>query len=149
MNTSTSIDRRPHAAPSRWLDFRLPSIIVILPLIGCGSRAHDDSARLSGRVVIDGVPVEFGGIQFMPLERGRAAFAEVRNGDYAARVPRGRVRAIFSSRRETGRQVQVYSEMIPEVVDTLPPALRDGIEITVESDDPARDFLLSSKQVSP
>ena len=102
-------------------------------------------ASLAGRVVIDGTPVKNGGVQFMPLDQGQPAFSEVRDGGYAARVPKGRVRVIFSSTRETGRMVQVYSTQMPEVLDVTPPALREGIEITVERDDPARDFVLSSK----
>lgn len=118
---------------------------IVLLAMGCGTAVHDDTVVLAGRVTIDGEPVALGGIQFMPLEKGRPAFAEVRDGDYAARVPKGRVRAIFSSRRETGRQVQVYSTTMPEVIDVLPASLREGIEISVEGDDPSRDFVLSGK----
>jgi len=112
---------------------------------GCGTAVRDDTVALAGGVTIDGQPVALGGIQFMPLEKGRPAFAEVRDGRYQARVPKGRVRAIFSARCETGRQIEVYSTTIPEVLDVLPAALREGIEIVVEGDDPSRDFSLSSK----
>ena len=118
---------------------------IVLLAMGCGTAVRDDTAALAGRVTIDGEPVALGGIQFMPLEKGRPAFAEVRDGVYAARVPKGRVRAIFSSRRETGRQVQVYSTTMPEVIDVLPASLREGIEISVEGDDPKRDFVLNGK----
>lgn len=118
---------------------------IVLVATGCGTVVREDTAALAGRVTIDGKPVALGGIQFMPLEKGRPAFAEVRDGVYAAQVPKGRVRAIFSSRRETGRQVQVYSTTMPEVIDVLPASLREGIEITVEGDDPNRDFVLSGK----
>lgn len=118
---------------------------IVLIAAGCGIAARDDSAALAGRVTIDGKPVTLGGIQFMPLEKGRPAFAEVRDGIYAARVPKGRVQVIFSSRRETGRQIEVYSTTMPEVIDVLPESLREGIEITVEADDPSRDFVLSGK----
>jgi len=125
----------------------IPAVLVIMcgGLAGCGTGIPDDTVALAGRVTIDGEPVALGGIQFMPLEKGRPAFAEVRDGRYAARVPKGRVRAIFSSRKETGRQVQVYSTTMPEVIDVLPASLREGIEITVEGDDPKRDFVLSGK----
>jgi hypothetical protein len=118
---------------------------IVLVAMGCGTVVREDTAALAGRVTIDGKPVALGGIQFMPLEKGRPAFAEVRDGLYVARVPKGRVRAIFSSRRETGRQVEVYSTTMPEVIDALPASLREGIEITVEGDDPNRDFVLSGK----
>ena len=120
-------------------------VAIVLLAMGCGTAVRDDTAALAGRVTIDGEPVALGGIQFMPLEKGRPAFAEVRDGVYAARVPKGRVRAIFSSRRETGRQVQVYSTTMPEVIDVLPASLREGIEISVEGDDPKRDFVLAGK----
>jgi hypothetical protein len=131
--------------PLRRLRGQAAWLAVILAAIGCGTTLRDDTAALAGRVTIDGEPVTLGGIQFMPLEKGRPSFAEVRDGVYAARVPKGRVRAIFSSRRETGRQVEVYSTSIPEVIDILPASLREGIEITVEGDDPGRDFALASK----
>ena len=118
---------------------------IVLVATSCGTPVRDDTAALAGRVTIDGMPVALGGIQFMPLEKGRPAFAEVRDGVYAAQVPKGRVRAIFSSRRETGRQVEVYSTTMPEVIDVLPASLREGIEISVEGDDPKRDFVLSGK----
>ena len=120
-------------------------LMAALGSAGCGSAAREDTAALAGLVTIDGQPVSLGGIQFMPLDKGRPAFAEVRDGRYQARVPKGRVRAIFSARRETGRQVEVYSTTIPEVRDVLPASLREGIEITIEGDDPSRNFALSGK----
>lgn len=113
---------------------------------GCQARgARSDTAALAGRVSIDGVPVPKGSVQFMPLDHGQPAFSEVRDGAYAARVPKGRVQVLFSAPKETGRLVQVYSSKVPEIVDALPPSLRDGVEITVDGDDPNRDFSLSSK----
>ena len=112
---------------------------------GCQRGPTYETAALAGRVVIDGEPVAKGGVQFMPIEQGQPAFGEVRDGVYAARVPKGRVRVIFSSTRETGRMVQVYSTQVPEVLDVMPESLREGIEITVTGDDPSRDFVLSSK----
>jgi hypothetical protein len=120
-------------------------LVVLGAVVGCGTATREDTATLAGLVTIDGEPVVLGGIQFMPQEQGRPTFAEVRDGRYQARVPKGRVRAIFSARRETGRQVEVYSTTIPEVIDVLPASLREGIEITVAGDDPSRDFVLSSK----
>lgn len=137
---------RPRLQPRLGRGSILAVLVVVCGgLAGCGTSIPDDTVALAGRVTIDGEPVALGGIQFMPLEKGRPAFAEVRDGIYAARVPKGRVRAIFSSRKETGRQVQVYSTTMPEVIDALPASLREGIEITVEGDDPKRDFVLSGK----
>ena len=123
----------------------ITTVLLGLVAIGCHRGPRFDTAALAGRVVIDGEPVTRGGVQFMPLDQGHPAFSEVRGGAYAARVPKGRVRVIFSAVRETGREVQVYSTTKPEVVDALPAALRDGVEITVDRDDPAMDFVLSSK----
>jgi len=128
-----------------------PAAIALLGVVaglltGCGRSQATDTASLAGRVTIDGEPVVTGGIQFMPLDQGRPAFAEVRDGVYRADVPRGRVRAIFSSRRETGRQIEIYSTTVPEVVDVLPASLREGIEITVSGDDAAHDFNLTSRK---
>lgn len=81
----------------------------------------------------------------MPMETGQPAYSEVRDGAYSARVPKGRVRAMFSSVKETGRTVEVYSSAMPEIIDNLPPALREGMEITVTGDDRTRHFALSSK----
>lgn len=116
---------------------------------GCTRARRDDTALLAGRVVIDGTPVQKGGIQFMPLDRGQPAFSEVNNGAYSVRAPKGRLRVIFSSVKETGREIEVYSTKVPEVLDALPHALREGVEIVVEGDDPSRDFVLSSKRGKP
>lgn len=121
------------------------AMLLVLVAAGCHPGPRSDTAALAGHVVIDGEPVERGGVQFMPLERGQPAFSEVRGGAYTALVPKGRVRVIFSAVRETGREVQVYSSRVPEVVNALPPELADGVEITVDGDDRAMDFVLSSK----
>ena len=136
----THCDTRQLCRAAHWL-----IAAACVAATGCHRGPAADTASLAGRVVIDGTPVKQGGVQFMPLDRGQPAFSEVRDGAYAARVPKGRVRVIFSSTRETGRMVQVYSTQKPEVLDVTPPALREGIEITVERDDPALDFVLSSK----
>lgn len=135
------------------MDMRYAMIAAILAcflgMSGCTSPRRDDTALLAGRVVIDGTPVQKGSIQFMPLDRGRPAFSDVNAGAYSARVPKGRLRVIFSSVRETGREIELYSTKVPEVLDALPPSLREGVEIVVEGHDPSRDFVLSSKPVKP
>lgn len=122
---------------------------VLLAMGGCRSGRQEGRAALSGRITIDGVPLQRGAVQFMPLERGQPGYAAVRDGAYAALAPRGRVRVLFSSTRETGREVQIYSSRAAEIVDDLPPALRDGVEIVVDGDDAARHFDLSSRGTPP
>lgn len=148
----TSIDRFANQSPPPYRSGRgIPRAWLLAACCGlaaasCRSRPPEDTAALAGTVLIDGTPVRRGGIQFMPIDRGRPAFSPIVDGTYAARVPKGRVRVIVSSAKETGRTIEVYSTTVPEVVDALPPSLREGIEITVEQDDPRRNFDLSSDE---
>lgn len=122
---------------------------LALGALGCRGAARDDTVMLAGRIVIDGQPVRKGGIRFMPLDRGHPAYSDVQDGRYSARVPKGRLRVFFSAVEETGRMVQSYSAKVPELIDAVPPTLRDGVEITVDGDDAARDFVLSSEAQKP
>ena len=67
--------------------FTAVSVFVILTLSGCFG---DGNVNISGKVTVDGVVVETGSVAFAPAD-GKTSVegAEIKNGDYSARVPPG------------------------------------------------------------
>jgi hypothetical protein len=92
-------------------------------------------AEISGTVRLNGVPVEEGAINFIPVEgtQGAGAGAEIRNGAY--RIPRSNGAAVGKNRvelrgfRNTGKKVPDLTgapgAMMDERVPAFPPEYND------------------------
>ena len=80
----------------------LPVILVSCTLLGCGSGA--DTARVTGVVTLDGVPVEGAGVVFMPDAGGRPANATTdASGRFTVDAPVGpNVVSVTKTRRLGG-----------------------------------------------
>jgi len=117
-------------------------------LAGCGKESDGRSARLKGRVTLDGKPIAQGTINFLPEKSGQTppASAQIADGYYEARgVPLGKVRVQITATRETGRMIPGSSQPVPEVLSIIPPKYAQGISIEVTGDNPQQDFPLTSK----
>jgi len=117
-------------------------------LAGCGKESDGRSARLKGRVTLDGAAIAEGTINFLPEKSGQAppASAQIADGYYDARaVPLGKVRVQIVATRETGRMIPGSSQPVPEVLSIIPPRYAQGIPIEVTSENPEQDFPLTSK----
>ncbi len=115
---------------------------------GCSNPGPDyPHAQLAGTVTVAGEPLPSGLIIFMPLEsnRGGGVKATITDGHYLANdVPKGAVQVTFHAIKLTGRMVNSpsSSEPLPEQIDLIPDAYRDGLEIKVTEDRIDQDFQL-------
>ena len=121
--------------------------LVLLGLAGCGEESSENTARVKGRVTLDGDPIAEGTINFLPEEPGQAAPAssQIAEGQYDARsVPLGKVRVQIIATKETGRMIRGSSEPVPEVLSIIPPEYAQGISIQVTGDNSQQDFPMTS-----
>jgi hypothetical protein len=125
-------------------------IVAGLALSGCTSAppAHP-TAKLSGKVTIDKVPVATGNLQFVPQagNAGKSAAGAIKDGVYdAPDVPIGNVKVMISATRETGEVDTSHDPPIKNVVNIVPAKYQSGIgEIDVTGDNPNQDFELTSQ----
>jgi hypothetical protein len=103
--------------------------------LGCGGAAAHPTARLAGEVTIDSVPVEEGSISFLPAAGGEAVTVIITAGQYEApAVPRGKVKAMISATKATGKMITDYSEPYPERINIVPARYAPGFELDVAGD---------------
>jgi hypothetical protein len=120
---------------------------ALLLLAGCGRpvNAHP-TARLEGKVAVDGQPIVTGRIQFFPRGPGQPDDAEISAGHYLAdRVPTGKVRVTFTAVKATGKMIHEPGHDFPELVSIIPEQYQSGAEVEIGGDNPNQDFNLVSK----
>lgn len=123
----------------RFLLFAVTLTALSTAVTGC-SRADANRAAMSGRVTLDGTPIEEGSILFVPVEgaAGNVTGGPIKQGRYE--LPRhagafvGRNRVEIRSPRATGRTIQDAPGTAPsqEVIQTV--ARRFNAESTLEVD---------------
>jgi hypothetical protein len=124
--------------------------ILVLPLVisfGCGPRMTLATANIAGMVRIDGKVLESGTISFVPRQKtdGAAVTVELQEGRYQATVPKGSLQVLLFATAESGRTILELGQPVPERVNLIPEAYRDGWSIEVQGDNPAQDFELKSR----
>jgi hypothetical protein len=128
----------------------LPAALTAALLLSAGCshpvNAHP-TARLEGKVAIDGQPILTGRIQFFPKGPGQPDDADISDGHYLAdRVPLGKVRVTFTAVKETGKMIHEPGHEFPELVSIIPDKYQQGLDIEVSGDNPSQDFVLVSTQ---
>jgi hypothetical protein len=117
-------------------------------LAGCGPAGSPfPSAKVSGKVTLDGQPVEKGTINFMPVGGGqaRADSDEIAAGAYAIdEAPLGKVRAYIMIPKKTGRMLPGTTSQVEEEINATPPKYLQGIEVEIAGDNDKLDFALIS-----
>lgn len=128
-------------------------------LAGC-QKAYEGEQRfaVSGKVTVDGQPVDLGVIAFMPHGtgegQGRVAGAPIRDGIYSVPEEKGPTAATYKVQihwnKRTGRKVpnpMDREQMIDEMVEGLPAKYHEQSELTaqVSADQTTFDFELQSK----
>jgi hypothetical protein len=119
--------------------------IVALLVGGCGDAVRDrPTARVSGTVSVAGAPVSQGRLIFMPDTGtpGQPATSSITAGHYEARVPHGRLRAVFHITDEIGPTVEIFGRKVRETTNQVPQARRGGVEIEISGDRTDLDFAL-------
>jgi hypothetical protein len=128
--------------------WRALGLLLLLSLMGCGG--GDGLVELSGRVALDGAPVERGTIQFEPADGvGPSAEATITAGAYRAPVSPGVKKVRIYAYKKIGEYhvTGPDSPLIDEVEQIAPAKFND--DTTLEREVPARglktlDFELSS-----
>src|SRR5688500_663020 len=113
-------------------------------LAGCG-KTYDGEQRfpVSGKVTVDGQPLDLGVIAFMPQSagssEGRVAGAPIRDGIYAVPEENGPTAANYRVQihwnKRTGKKVtnpMDPEEMIDELMEGLPAKYHQDSELTAE-----------------
>lgn len=112
---------------------------------GCERGPGYEATHLEGAVTVAGVPLEAGSIQFIPQEAGRGPTVGtvIAAGRYKAKnVPRGKVKAIFTSVRRGQRLPDVGGMPVWQSENLIPEKHRNGIVIEVEAEHTKQDFAL-------
>lgn len=125
--------------------FRLPAVCVIgmsLLAIGCGGGGPADSGptryALTGKVTLDGMPLDGGTISFLPpgeTDALRVSGGPITNGTFS--IPRekganeGTYRVEIRSRKPSGKKVPDpdMGGMIDVMVEAVPPRFNDKSEL--------------------
>jgi hypothetical protein len=113
-------------------------------LAGCG-RAYDGEQRfpVSGKVTVDGQPLDLGVIAFMPQgegkSAGRVAGAPIRDGLYAVPEETGPTAATYKVQihwnKRTGKKIpnpMDTDELMDELTEGLPAKYHEKSELTAE-----------------
>ena len=113
----------------------------IVALAGCGSREYSGEQRfpVSGKVNVDGQPMEFGVISFLPQgEGGRVSGGPIKDGSYSVEEPmgptEGKYRVEIHWNKPTGRRVKdAYGEEImDEYKEGLPAKYHSQSQLAAE-----------------
>jgi len=121
-------------------------LLSLLAAIGCDRGPNVSTARLEGRVVYHGKPVERGSVSFSPREagQGKSVGAPIENGRYsAAAVPLGKVLLQINAVQESGKTVSEFGKATVELVNIVPDRYRQGALLDVSGDRLDLDFDLS------
>lgn len=114
-------------------------LLLTCLIVGCApEKSKFVTATVQGIVKIDGTPVKEGTIQFMPTTgvSGQPTTVKIADGKFIAKdVPVGKVRALFSISRPTGKMITEYSSSYPEIENLVPEQYRSGVEVDVTGND--------------
>jgi hypothetical protein len=128
-------------------------VVFLLPLsllYGCGPASPSEPvSKLEGTVTVGGKPLPEdaeGSLGFSPAKLGEAppCQAKLVGGRYRSdRVPQGVVVVTFQITRRTGKMLKTSPDDIhptPERINLVPEAVRGGLRIEVQADNPNQDF---------
>lgn len=126
--------KQPIVASLGVLCVLIVMVRILLTVLGLlfGGSSHS-TARVSGEVLVDKVPVADGTIKFLPQGKGQPASAPIREGRFDAQdVAVGPCRVMCVAIKETGKTVTEGGHSFPELISVIPEAYRDGVDVTIE-----------------
>ena len=120
-------------------------------LVGCSA----PTAPVSGRIEVDGQPLEKGTIAFAPADgRGAPVTVPIENGKYDLRLPLGNKHVQISAPKVIGKRKEyngVNAPLVEITAESLPPRYNSQTELTldVRSGSNTKDWSLKSKLAKP
>jgi hypothetical protein len=122
-------------------------LCAIVAATGCNSGRKPGTARLEGRVTIDGQPPPagaIGSIAFRPTGKGQPTSAQIVDGKYKCEdVPLGDVVASVQLVLPTGKMVSEGGRSFQELRNLVSSKHDQGINLNVTGDNPNQDFELA------
>ena len=125
-------------------------LFCLLPLVGCGAGA---GASVSGKITLDGLPLDDATITFVPLAGGQrhAAWTTVKSGQYAIAAKdglgTGQFRVEIRALRATGEKANPNEPTMIPAKEAVPSKYNSKSELAVEirPGQNSADFDLKSK----
>lgn len=132
--------------------FVRPALALLAALLaGLGCQEGPNTARVTGKVKLDGKNVETGTVQFFSVDNSApSAAASIKDGAYEAQVPVGKVRAQISSPKVVGKR-KMYNAPDSPVKDvmkeSIPAKYNSQSQLTreVKPGENSLDFELTSR----
>lgn len=121
-------------------------LCALLAVTGCNDGRKPGTARLGGRVTIDGQPPPagaIGSIAFRPTGKGQPTSAQIVDGKYRCDdVPLGDVVASVQMVLPTGKMVSEGGRSFQELRNLVSSKYDQGITLEVTEDNSSQDFEL-------
>ena len=124
--------------------------LLLALVLGCGKREYTGPRRmpLSGKVTVDGEPMQMGVISFLPQdETGRVSGGPIKDGSYsvpeAMGATAGKYRVEIHWNKPTGKKIRNpmdKDEMLDEMMEGLPEKYHEKSELTVEVNEKQTTF---------
>lgn len=126
-------------------------LTMMVTLVGCGRASGPQTAVVSGKITLNGAPLESGQINFVPGDGvGAPAGAKISGGNYKADVPLGAKRVEIRAPKVVG-QKDAYegdpnSPKIDLIEEMIPPRYNAQSELkaTVNTGRNVQDFSLEA-----
>jgi hypothetical protein len=122
-------------------------LCVIVAVTGCNGGRKPGTARLEGRVMIDGQPPPadaIGSISFRPSGKGQPTSAQIIDGNYKCDdVPLGDVVVFVQLVVPTGKMVSEGGRSYPELRNLVSSKHNNGINLKVTDDNSSQDIELT------
>lgn len=123
--------------PSRWAVLWL---LTATTLLGCSRQSYSGPKRfpLAGKITIDGQPLDFGSISFIPADGQRVSGGLIENGAYGVTEENGanagKYRVEIRWQKKTGKQKRDNDsgEMFDERKEGLPDRFHAQSELTAD-----------------
>jgi hypothetical protein len=113
---------------------RSVGFLLLLALVGCGQGPK--MAEVSGKVSVDGKPIEKGAITFIPENGvGPTTGGTIEEGEYAVLVPYGRMKVSISAPKVVGMKKLYntkHSIERPVTAESLPARYNEKTELVVD-----------------
>jgi len=121
-------------------------------LVGCfpSSNPEFPCTNLGGTVTLDGAPIAEGSITFLGPHGPGITTPIVRGRYIVDKVPLGRVLAVLSAFKVTGRRTLTQDgASVPEMINLIPSRYQDGFILEVTPRTSRVDFPLSHEEAQP